>query len=214
MKEYTAMASNTQDKSMTITYKLGMALYINITNRCTNSCVFCVRTKTVGVADGVNLWLEREPTVNEVIKDIQQWDVSELTEFVFCGYGEPMVRTDAIIDICRELKKKYTVPIRINTNGQANLFYEQDITPLLAGLVDAISISMNAKSAKEYQEICLSEFGEKAYDAMLDFAVKCKQYIPSVVLTIVDVMPEEDIRVCREGARQIGVDFKVRHFVE
>lgn len=207
------MASKAAVKAMTITYKLGTALYINITNRCTNRCVFCVRTTAAGVADGLNLWLEREPTVSEVLRDIQQWDTAEISEFVFCGYGEPLARADAIIDICRELKKSYAVPIRVNTNGQANLLYEQDITPLLAGLVDAVSISMNAKNAKEYQAICLSEFGERAYASMLEFAAKCKQYIPTVVLTVVDIMTPADIRACREIARQIGVDFKVRKLV-
>lgn len=198
---------------MTITYELGNALYLNITNRCTNNCSFCVRNSQDGLSQGVNLWLKREPTVEEVVTDIQKWDINKYQEFVFCGYGEPMMRTYDIIEICKRLKTAYGLPIRINTNGHANLICGRDITPQLTGLVDAVSISMNAKNSKEYQQICLSQYGEKAYDAMLDFAAKCRSHIPRVGLSIVDIMPKEDIQACRKIAEKIGVDFKVRHFI-
>lgn len=197
---------------MTITYELGDSLYINITNRCTNNCTFCVRHHPEGISQGMNLWLEREPTVSEVLADIQARDIYKYREFVFCGYGEPMLRTYDIMEICRYLKKVYNIPIRINTNGHANLICGQDITSQLAGLVDAVSISMNAKNAKEYQKLCKSDYGEQAYDALLEFAAKCKRYIPRVVLTVVDVMPNEDIQSCREIASRIGTDFRVRHY--
>ena len=124
-----------------------------------------------------------------------------------------MTRTYTVIRICEKLKELYKIPIRINTNGHANLICNKDVTPLIAGLVDSVSISMNAKSRKEYQRICLSQYGEKAYDAMLDFAVKCKNHVPQVQLSVVDVMTPEDIEVCRKIAGEIGVAFKVRHYV-
>lgn len=197
---------------MTITYEWGDSLYINITNRCTNNCTFCVRNNQEGISRGMNLWLEREPTVSEVLADIQVRDIYKYREFVFCGYGEPMLRTYDIIEICRYLKSAYNMPIRINTNGHANLICGQDVTSQLAGLVDAVSISMNAKNSKEYQELCQSDYGEKAYEAMLAFAAKCKKYIPQVVLSVVDVMPDDNIQSCREIANRIGVDFRVRHY--
>ncbi|CVK17971.1 GTP 3',8-cyclase [Sporomusa sphaeroides DSM 2875] len=197
---------------MTITYEWGDSLYINITNRCTNNCTFCVRNNQEGISRGMNLWLEREPTVSEVLADIQARDIYKYREFVFCGYGEPMLRTYDIIEICRYLKNAYNMSIRINTNGHANLICGQDITSQLAGLVDAVSISMNAKNSKEYQELCQSDYGEKAYEAMLAFAAKCKKYIPQVVLSVVDVMPDDNIQSCREIANRIGVDFRVRHY--
>ncbi len=197
---------------MIITYELGNSLYINITNRCTNSCVFCVRNNPGGISRGINLWLEREPTVNEVLADIRKRDINKYREFVFCGYGEPMLRTYDIIEISKRLKEAYGMPIRINTNGHANLIFGQDITPQLAGLVDAVSISMNAKNGRDYQEQCQSEYGERAYEAMLEFAARCKKYIPCVTLSVVDVMPSEDIQSCREIARRIGVGFRVRHY--
>jgi TatD family-associated radical SAM protein len=197
---------------MTITYELGNALYINITNRCSNRCSFCVRNNPRGVAEGIHLWLEREPAVEEVLADVRKHGVHKYKEFVFCGYGEPMMRARDVIEIGKRLKAEFGKPVRINTNGQANLICGQDITPQLAGVADAVSISMNARNSKEYQRLCLSDYGEEAYAAMLDFAVKCKRHVPEVVLSVVDVMAPEDIEACRTIARQLGIAFRVRQF--
>jgi radical SAM enzyme (TIGR04100 family) len=200
--------------SMTITYELEESLYLNITNRCSSHCSFCVRNNVDGISDGMNLWLEKEPTIDEVIADIQIHDVSKYREFVFCGYGEPMMRTYDVIEICKRLKAEYKLPIRINTNGHANLICGFDITPQLSGLIDAVSISLNAKNKQIYQELCQSDYGEKSFDGLLDFAIKCKRYIPSVALSVVDVMSENDIQACREIAQEIGVDFRIRKFIK
>ncbi|MGE4282556.1 MAG: TIGR04100 family radical SAM protein [Clostridia bacterium] len=197
---------------MVITYELGSSLYVNITNRCTNRCSFCIRNTAQGVGTGDNLWLEREPTVEEIIGDIEGHNLSKYKEIVFCGYGEPMMRTLEIVEVCKYVKKKSNLLIRINTNGHANLTYKKDITPLLEGLVDCISISLNAKNAAEYAEACQSDYGEEAYHGMLDFARKCKSYVPRVILTVVDVMSKEDIEQCREIAKDVGVNFRVRHY--
>jgi len=199
--------------SMVITYEVKNSLYLNITNRCSNNCTFCVRNNSVGVVVGFNLWLEKEPTVDEVLEDIQKREISKYKELVFCGYGEPMMRTYDLIEICKQLKDKYTIPIRINTNGQANLINEKDITPQLEGLVDSISISMNAKDKYEYEELCLSEFGETAFEGMLDFATKCKKYIPEVTFSVVDLISREDIQACRQIAEGLNIDFRVRHYL-
>lgn len=199
---------------MTITYEIGSALYLNITNRCSNRCTFCVRNNSGGVADSLDLWLDQEPTVDEVLTDIGKQEITKYTEFVFCGYGEPMMRIKELLQISEKLKEKYILPIRINTNGQANLIYGQDITPQLEGWIDAVSISLNAKDKKTYQEICLSDYGGAAFDAVLDFAGKCRQYVPTVILSVVDFMTDEDIQSCREIAERIGVGFKVRQLVE
>jgi TatD family-associated radical SAM protein len=171
-----------------------------------------VRNNSEGVVDGLNLWLEREPTVDEVLEDISKLEISNYKEFVFCGYGEPMMRTYDLLEICIKLKDYYNLPLRINTNGQVNLIIGYDITPLLEGLVDTISISLNAKNKQEYQALCLSDFGETAYEGILDFAVKCKKYIPNVVLSVVDLISGEDIQACEQIAVGIGVNFRVRHF--
>ena len=197
--------------SMIITYEIENSLYLNITNRCTNHCTFCVRNNSVGVVDGLNLWLEREPTVDEVLEAISKLEILKYKEFVFCGYGEPLMRAYDLIEICKKLKASYNMPIRINTNGQANLINGCDITPLLEGQVDTISISLNAKDKQEYQALCLSDFEETAFAEILNFASKCQKYIPHVVLTVVDLISGEDIQACKQIAEGIGVDFRVRH---
>lgn len=140
-----------------IAYKLGDALYLNITNRCTNHCGFCIRDKAPGVK-GYHLWIEEEPSTREILEAIG--DPTPYSEVVFCGYGEPLMRLQTVLDVAKHLKKEYPqVQIRVNTNGQANLIYKEDVTPQFEGLVDAISISINAENAEVYQQICSSEFG-------------------------------------------------------
>jgi TatD family-associated radical SAM protein len=193
-----------------IAYKLGNSLYLNITNRCTNRCGFCIRQQGPGVG-GYNLWLEKEPTTREIIEAIG--DPTGYKEVVFCGYGEPLLRLQTVLDVARHLKKTYpNVPIRINTNGQANLIYGEDVTPQFKGLIDVISISLNAENAEKYNELCHSEYGEDAFYSVLEFARKCKNYIPRVVLSVVD-LPAIDVEKCRKLAQDLGVEFRVRHYI-
>ncbi len=192
-----------------IAYELGKSLYLNITNRCSNKCSFCIRQKSDGVG-GYDLWLEREPTTKEIIEAIG--DPTGYKEVVFCGYGEPLMRLQVVIDVAKHLKKNYpSVPIRINTNGQANLIYKEDVTPYFKGLIDVVSISLNADNAEKYNEICQSEFGEDAFFSVLEFARKCKNYVPEVVLTVVDI-PDIDIQKSRNLADELGVKFRVRSY--
>jgi len=191
-----------------LVYQIGDRLYINLTNRCTNQCSFCLRENESGYR-GYNLWLDKEPTVEEVIDAVG--DPRRYREIVFCGYGEPMIRLNELIQISRVLKQK-GAHIRINTNGQANLIHGRNVVPELSGLIDAISISLNAPDAMRYVKICKPEFGEKAFEAILDFAAECKKYIPSVVLTVVDVLSPEEIERCKEIADALGVGFRVREY--
>ncbi|MBA1334803.1 MAG: Radical SAM domain protein [Firmicutes bacterium] len=192
-----------------ITYELGNNLYINLTNRCTNKCSFCVKEYSDGIG-GQNLWIESEPTAEEIIKEIG--DPSRYKEVVFCGFGEPVLRLEQILEVSRHLKKNYRSRIRINTNGQGNLVYGRNIVPLFEGLIDVISVSLNAKNAEDYQRLCKSSYGEEAFYGVIEFIKECKQYIPEVVVTVVDVIPPEDIEMCRTIAGELGVGFKVRHF--
>lgn len=196
-----------QQKSNVYSYVLGSKLYLNITNACTNRCEFCVRESAAGVTEG-SLWLEHQPTVQEVLDSIEHPEKYE--ELVFCGFGEPLSRVDAVVGIARELRK-YGVPVRINTNGQANLIHGRNIVPDLAGLIDIVSISLNAESAEKYQAICHSVYGEKSFQAVLDFTAACKAYIPKVILSVVD-RPGIDLDACRKIAESLGVDFRVRQW--
>lgn len=197
---------------MTITYEVGSGLYVNTTNRCSNACVFCVRS-TVESYYG-DLWLKREPTVDEICESIFSRDLSKYTELVFCGYGEPTERIDDILEVVGKVKERTNLPIRINTNGQGSMIAGYDITPKLEGLIDVVSISLNTADAKSYQKICRSRFGEAAYQGLLDFAKAATRFVPKVVLSVVDttISPEEIAR-CREIAEECGVTLRVREFI-
>ena len=194
-------------------YTLGNSLYINLTNRCTNSCVFCVRSQTDGMG-GQRLWLEKEPDAEQVIQLIP--NPEKYDEIVFCGFGEPMYRTDDIVWLVDELKKRVPnlPPVRINTNGHANLFLGRDVAPLLQGRVDTISISLNGSTPEEYCAVTKPRQGMQAWDAMLDFARECKEYVPHVVMTIVDKdkTPEEITR-CRRLTEDLGVTLRIRAYI-
>lgn len=198
--------------AMIITYEVGNSLYFNITNRCSNACEFCVRNHPGGM-NGLDLWLEREPEFAEILAELEERNLTQYNELVFCGFGEPLFRLNDILAISKWVKKRFAIPIRINTNGQGSLIAGRDITVELAGVIDAVSISLNAKNPREYQALCHSDYREEAFFALLEFAAKSKQYIPKVVLSVVDVMPAEDIADCRKIAAAIGVPLKVRTYV-
>jgi TatD DNase family protein len=197
------------DQSTRIAYVIRNSLYLNITNRCTNSCTFCAKFDDFTVK-GHQLCLEREPSVEEVMEAIG--DPSSYDEVVFCGYGEPLLRLDLVKAVARFLKQK-NITVRINTDGQANLVHGRNILPELAGLVDSISISLNAPDAATYQKICCSKFGEQSYDALKDFLVEAKQVIPSVTATAV-TLPGIDMDACRKVAEGLQVEFRERIYNE
>ena len=190
-------------------YMLGDSLYINLTNRCSNSCVFCVRNTQDGM-DDYNLWLDREPSAQEVIDLIP--DPTAYKEIVFCGFGEPTERLDVLLEIAAYLKQKGGT-VRINTNGHASLIAGKDVTPLLQGKVDVVSISLNASNAKEYQRQCQCRYGEQGFSAMLDFAVNAKKYVPSVILSIVDILPPSEQEACRKLCDELGLTLRIREMI-
>jgi TatD family-associated radical SAM protein len=161
---------------MTIVYKIANSLYLNITNRCPCDCTFCIRNNGDGVGGSDSLWLEYEPDVEEIIEEIRKYDLNEYKEIVFCGYGEPLMRLDTVIEVCRLIKSASDIIIRINTNGLGNLINKQIIAPKLKGLVDIISISLNAPDKKSYTEVTRPVYGDIAFDNMLKFAKECKNW--------------------------------------
>ena len=201
---------------MTITYEFEGSLYVNVTNRCSNDCVFCLRNNHDDVNGKDNLWLDREPTVDEIKADFKTRDMSKYSSIVFCGYGEPLMRFDDCMEVAVWLKETYPqLPIRINTNGQANMIKKRDVTPEFKGIIDSVSISLNAPNAKRYDEICKSHFGEAAFEGLQEFARLAKRYVPKVTLSIVDHdITSEEIETCRSIAEKCGVDFRVRAYIE
>ena len=201
---------------MTITYEYHHSLYVNLTNRCSNACTFCVRNKHDNVNGQDDLWLDHEPSLAQIKADFERRDLKQYDSVVFCGYGEPAMRFDDLITIAKWIKEKYpSMPIRINTNGQANLICGRDVTPEMEGCIDCVSISLNAENADKYQKLCVSEFGgETAFQALQEFAGLAKRYVPEVVFSVVDIMREEEIEACRLIAEACGVKFRVREFIQ
>ncbi len=198
------------DQCTKIAYQIRDSLYLNITNRCTNSCIFCAKFEDF-VVKGHELKLDHEPSVEEVKQAIG--DPTRYTEIVFCGYGEPLLRLDLIVEIAGWLKEQ-GVKIRINSDGQANLVHGRNILPELEGLIDAISISLNASSAEEYQSLCQSEFGgQKGFEGVKDFLRQAGDYIPEVTATAV-TYPGVDIAACEQVANELGVKFRRREYNE
>lgn len=193
-------------------YELHNNLYINLTNKCTSNCEFCVRNNKNGIGEDV-LWLKKEPTVQDVMDSLEHFDVTSHKQIVFCGYGEPTLKLDVLLDSAKEIKQKYNIPIRINTNGHANLYYKKDITPLFEGLIDKVSISLNHSNAEEYDKICHSIYGTDAFAGLLDFAKKCREHVPNVVLTIVDILPQGVQDECKKIADKAGVTLRIRSYI-
>jgi len=205
---------------MTITYEYEGALYVNLTNKCNCNCEFCLRH---GKAQGSiytedSLWLEREPTRQEALDSFLGRDVCSYREIVFCGYGEPTYRLDDLLWLVDELKARFgdaLPPVRINTNGHANLIHGRNVCPELAGRIRTLSISLNATNAADYVALCHPRQGEAAYQAMLDFARDAKAYVPHVVMTIVDKdKTREEIDLCHKIAAELGVELRVRSFID
>lgn len=199
--------NKTKNKKAMIAYPLHDSLYLNITNRCTNACVFCIRQTENGV--GYDLWLDTEPNVEDLINAIG--DPSGYREVVFCGYGEPLLRPDVVVGVSKWLKENQVRKIRLNTNGLADLFLDDDILPELTGLIDVISISLNAHDGDSYLKLTKSKYGIGSFEALLDFAKRSMKHFPEVILSVVNY-PGVNIKAAEKLALQIGTEFRVRDF--
>lgn len=197
-----------------IAYQVRDSLYLNITNRCTNQCPFCIRYKKREFDQKYLLWLEKEPSTEEIMAAIG--DPTKYKQIVFCGYGEPTIRLEVLKEVSRKLKadsRARNTGIRIDTNGTANLFWGKNILPELKGLIDFISVSLNAENAEVYDKLCHSVYGRAAYPAIVEFIREAKKYIPEVEASVVD-LPTVDKEKARAIAADLGVKFRVRPYYE
>ncbi len=202
------------EKALTFAYRVDNGIYLNITNRCTNSCEFCLRNNGSTAYGSDPLWLEREPSAKEVVDAVKDIIFDDCKEFVFCGYGEPTCRFDVLVAVAGELKKLYNIPIRLNTNGQANMITGKNVVPALKGLVDTVSVSLNAPDRSGYDALCHSVFGENAFDGMLDFVKQCKGVVPQVFFSVVkETLSEPELQKCAEIAANCGAMLKIRSYI-
>ncbi len=202
-------------KSMTITYIVEDKLYVNITNRCSNRCEFCIRNNGDGAYGSDSLWLEREPTREEILDSIFSHDLLAFSELVFCGYGEPSYRLDDATFVAKKVKEKNPeIIIRINTNGQSDLILGRNTAPDYEGAFDVVSVSLNTPSRERYQQICHSIYGEAAFDAVLRFAGEVKNYVPTVLLSAVkETLNSEEIEQCKRICNDLGVTLRLRDYI-
>ena len=198
---------------MTITYEGRNSIYVNMTNRCPCACVFCLRHNKDNVFNSDSLWLEREPTVKEICDSIDAWNLEKYDEIVFCGYGEPTERLDDLLQVAAYVKANCKKRIRINTNGLSDLINGEKTAHKLKGLIDSVSISLNATNKEEYFKIVRPVFGIDSYDAMLSFAKDCTEYVEEVVMTVVDVVTsKEEQERSREICESLGVTLRIRPY--
>ena len=200
-----------------LVYTLDKKIYINLTNRCTNDCIFCLRNDKDDVV-GQTLWLDDE---NSTAKDVIEQLVEKLDttikplEVIFCGYGEPMLKLDVLKEVAEYIKKNYPkTKIRVNTNGHANYVYKRNVVPQLKGLVDEFSVSLNGSTKEEYDKYSQPKF-EEAYNEMKNFIKACADENISVVASVVDGYKGEhlNLKKCEQIASNLGAKFRVREWI-
>ena len=202
-----------QPRKDTYVYVLDGKIYLNLTNKCSNGCDFCVRNERASYY-GNYLWLQKgEPTAAQVIAQINGLgDLSRFKEAVFCGFGEPTYRMDVIVEVADFLHEK-GLSVRLNTNGQGCLINKRDIIPDLVGKVDMVNVSLNASCYEKYQKICRSMFREAGFDGMVEFAKNCKRQGVAVRFSIVDCIGEEEVEACKRLAQSVNVPLYIRDYI-
>jgi TatD DNase family protein len=194
----------------TYTYQIDGNLYINLTNRCSNRCTFCVREERP-TYEGYSLWLKGgEPTVQQVIDEIP--DPTAYREVVFCGFGEPTYRLEELLAIADHLKAKGG-RTRLNTNGQGNLIHGCDIAPLLRGKLDGVNISLNAPTKEAYNKLCRPSDEQHAFSSVLSFAKCCKAASVNCWFSVVDCIGNESVNECRKLSDSVGIPLRVRQMI-
>lgn len=198
---------------MTIFYKFDGKMYINITNGCPCDCVFCIRKNGDSIEDNDSLWLEREPSFEEICEAFERFDKSGIEEAVFCGYGEPTVRADMLLKTAEYIKANSAMKIRVNTNGLTRLIHRDFDVSRFKGVIDSFSISLNAPNAKRYNEVTRPSFGEAAFDEMLRFSADVRDLGIKTSFTVVDVITSEEISECTKLAEEMKIPLRVRKYV-
>lgn len=190
-------------------------VYVNLTNACTNSCVFCLRSQKDDVC-GREMWHDDKYTLNDIIEQFNNYkDCAK--EVVFCGYGEPFLKKDMMKSFCEYLRGNYPkIKIRVNTNGHANAIYKMNVAEEFKGLIDSVSISLNSDNAEQYNEVCKPSI-DNAYEEMKSFAASCKNAGMEVNMSVVtgfDDIHQINVDECEKIARSLGAKFRNREFIK
>ena len=200
-----------------LVYLLDGKIYINLTNKCTNDCIFCIRTLKDDVC-GANLWLKNDSvSAEDVINQIKEMKTNE-TEIVFCGYGEPTLKLDVLKDVAKFIKENYEgMKVRLNTNGHANFVHKRNIVPELVGLVDGISVSLNASTEQLYSELTQPNLVcENVLEEVKDFIKKCVEAGIDTTASVVSGYKDYDVdtKECERITTDLGAKFIVREWLD
>lgn len=202
------MASTSEE----ILYVYKDKVYLNITNKCPCACTFCIRSKKDAIGDASNLWLNHNPSFDEVKAAIDAFDFNGYNEIIFCGYGEPTNSFDVLVKTAQYIRSKLGIKIRVNTNGLGSLVNGRDISAELCRNVDSVSISLNCSNKDDYLKTVRPKFGIDSFDEMLDFAKKCRALTENVALSVVDVIGEEEVEKCKKIAEGLNIPLRVRKY--
>lgn len=198
---------------MTISYEVGDGLYLNITNKCPCNCTFCIRNNGDGAYGSDPLWLEHQPDAEEVIENLRSRDLDSYKEIVFCGYGEPTCELEILKTVAAYIRSVTKTPIRVNTNGLSDLINKRSTAAEFKGIADTVSISLNASTSEEYNKVTRPSFKDTdCFAEMLGFAGRVKEYVPNVMLTVVDIIGEEEIKRSQAIADSVGIKLRVRKY--
>jgi len=199
-----------------LVYILDGKVYINLTNSCTNNCVFCIRSIKDDVV-GANLFLNTENVkAEDVISQLEAMKDKLSSEIIFCGYGEPMLKLDVLKKVAKYIKETYQgTIIRVNTNGHANLVYKRNVLPELKGLVDKFSISLNGETEEVYNELSQPNV-EGAYTAVKEFIKEAVKEGFDTTATIVTGYKnyKVDMQKCIEITKDLGAKFRERPWLD
>ncbi len=201
-----------ENRKDTYLYTLDGNLYVNLTNKCSNGCDFCVRNERTSYY-GNYLWLRHgDPTAEKVIAVANGMDLTKFKEVVFCGFGEPTYKVETMVALCEYFHEK-GLKTRLNTNGQGNLINKRDIVPELKGKVDFVNISLNASCYEKYQPICRSQFGESGFTGLIEFAKLCRKNDLPCRFSIVDCIGEAEVEACKRLADSVKIPLYVRKYI-
>lgn len=189
-----------------VSYQIDNNLYLSITDRCTLECAFCPKTHGDMTVKGYDLSFNHRPTSEEIIASID--DPTRYDEVVFCGYGEPTMRFNVLLEVARNVKARGG-RVRLNTDGLSNLVHKHDTLPELAECVDALSVSLNAQNSEVYDRHCRPNL-PGSYEAVLEFLREAPKHIQDVTATAIDGLEGVDIPACEAIAKDLGVKFRRR----
>ena len=195
-----------------ILYVYKTSIYANLTNKCPCRCTFCIRNNTDAIGNADTLWHKHDPSIEEIKKAVDDFDFTGFKELVFCGYGEPTNALDNLIATAQYVRQKHPdIKLRLNTNGLGDVINKKPVAEILSKYIDSVSISLNTCSSEKYDEVCRPVFNN-AYESMLKFAADAKKYFGHTQFSIVDTIPQEDIKACQKIADDMGIHLRIRKY--